>query len=266
MATTAEDFYIRRDPRTLGWPLVGSKHFIMTLLLGYVYLVKVAGPRFMKGRQPVGWLKPIILAYNAAMVFLNAYFIAKFYQKTYLEGGYSYVCQGITFDVNDQTAIEFLQLCWWYLWVRVADFLDTIFFVLRKKDSHVSFLHVAHHCLVVFNGWFGMAYGADGQVALGLCLNGFVHVVMYSYYFLSLLGPSVQKYLWWKKYLTQFQLVQFVIMFIHSMIPLFVNCGYPRTHTFIVIPQAVFFFGMFVHFYLNAYNKRSTAAVRQKAQ
>ncbi len=38
-------------------------------------------------------------------------------------------------------------------------------------------------------------------------LNSFVHVIMYSYYGLSAMGPAVQKYLWWKKYLTQLQLV-----------------------------------------------------------
>ena len=28
-----------------------------------------------------------------------------------------------------------------------------------------------------------------------------VHVFMYFYYFMSSFGPSVQKYLWWKRYL-----------------------------------------------------------------
>lgn len=41
----------------------------------------------------------------------------------------------------------------------------------------------------------------------GALINSFVHVVMYSYYALSCLGPSVQKYLWWKKHITHLQLV-----------------------------------------------------------
>ena len=46
-------------------------------------------------------------------------------------------------------------------------------------------------------------------IAFLLCfLNSFVHVVMYTYYALSAMGPEVQKYLWWKRYLTQFQLVR----------------------------------------------------------
>ena len=38
-------------------------------------------------------------------------------------------------------------------------------------------------------------------------LNCFIHVVMYSYYLLAALGPHMQKYLWWKRYLTRMQLV-----------------------------------------------------------
>ena len=41
-------------------------------------------------------------------------------------------------------------------------------------------------------------------------LNSSVHVVMYLYYFLSAFGPKMQKYLWWKKYITKLQLVSYV--------------------------------------------------------
>ena len=43
--------------------------------------------------------------------------------------------------------------------------------------------------------------------------NVLVHVFMYTYYALSAMGPQVQKYLWWKKYLTKLQMV--VYLFIH---------------------------------------------------
>lgn len=41
----------------------------------------------------------------------------------------------------------------------------------------------------------------------GPTLNSFIHILMYSYYGLSVF-PSMHKYLWWKKYLTQAQLVR----------------------------------------------------------
>ena len=39
---------------------------------------------------------------------------------------------------------------------------------------------------------------------------------MYSYYLLASFGPKIQPYLWWKRYLTQLQLVQFVMMVVHD--------------------------------------------------
>jgi len=38
-------------------------------------------------------------------------------------------------------------------------------------------------------------------------LNSGVHILMYTYYMLSAMGPQVRKYLWWKKYMTVIQLV-----------------------------------------------------------
>lgn len=41
----------------------------------------------------------------------------------------------------------------------------------------------------------------------GAQMNSFIHVIMYSYYGLTAFGPWIQKYLWWKRYLTMLQLV-----------------------------------------------------------
>jgi hypothetical protein len=65
---------------------------------------------------------------------------------------------------------------------------------------------------------FGKSTDAHGQHAAyySVALNSFVHVVMYSYYFLaSAIGKDKrkrQRYLWWGAYLTMFQMFQFVTM------------------------------------------------------
>jgi len=38
-------------------------------------------------------------------------------------------------------------------------------------------------------------------------VNSFIHTLMYVYYGLAAVGPSMQKYLWWKRYMTKLQLV-----------------------------------------------------------
>lgn len=241
------------DPRTKDWFLVNNKMFLVTTLFSYVYIVKVGGPRFMKHRKPFDNLKPLILFYNAAMVLLNVFFGTSFLLKTYLGGGYNIVCQGIDFNVRDEATMSLLNLEWWYVLVRIGDFLDTVFFVLRKKDSHVSFLHVSHHVMVVFMYWYGVGHGGDGHAVFSIAVNCFVHVLMYSYYSLSLLGPSVRPYLWWKRYLTQVQIVQFVLIIAHTAIPLFRDCGYPKVLVLIGVPQVLLILFLFVNFYFKAY-------------
>lgn len=47
--------------------------------------------------------------------------------------------------------------------------------------------------------------GSHGTL-LGV-INAFVHVIMYSYYFLTSYRPELKDSLWWKKHITQIQLV-----------------------------------------------------------
>ena len=68
-------------------------------------------------------------------------------------------------------------------------------------------------------------------IRLHFKLSTSVHVVMYLYYFLAAMGPSLQPYLWWKKYITQLQLVQFVIVIIHgSQVIFYKDCDFPATY------------------------------------
>lgn len=124
--------------------------------------------------------------------------------------------------------------------------MDTVFFILRKKFNQVSFLHVYHHCTMFILWWIGIKWVPGGQgeqnakkidyfnnmitavsmcdvnviksdstsifypftAFLGATINSCVHVLMYGYYGLAAIGPQMQKYLWWKKYLTIIQMVQ----------------------------------------------------------
>lgn len=81
------------------------------------------------------------------------------------------------------------------------------FFVLRKKDEHVSLLHVVHHGIMPMSVWFGVRFTPGGHSTFFGLLNTFVHIVMYFYYMVAAMGPQYQKYIWWKKYLTAFQMV-----------------------------------------------------------
>lgn len=50
---------------------------------------------------------------------------------------------------------------------------------------------------------WGVKFMPGGHSSFFGLLNTFVHIIMYTYYMLAAMGPEMQKYLWWKKYLTQ---------------------------------------------------------------
>jgi len=88
-------------------------------------------------------------------------------------------------------------------------------------------------------------------------LNTFVHVVMYTYYMMAAIGPEMQKYLWWKKYLTILQMIQFVLVLLHSMQLLFYNpCNVPMPFVYFIGGHAILFLILFANFYKHAYPRR----------
>jgi hypothetical protein len=98
---------------------------------------------------------------------------------------------------------------WLGFFTKVIDLADTIVFALRKKNNQITFLHVYHHSTILVASYFGDKFVGGGNSFILLLLNSLVHTVMYAYYGLASLGPHMQPYLWWKKYLTQLQLVSF---------------------------------------------------------
>jgi hypothetical protein len=73
--------------------------------------------------------------------------------------------------------------------------------------------------VTVFSGGHGTLLGV---------INSFVHIIMYTYYLLAALGPTVQKYLWWKKYITSLQMVR------HFVVAELDRQGYTKLHNYYI--------------------------------
>jgi hypothetical protein len=67
---------------------------------------------------------------------------------------------------------------------------------------------VYHHLMMAIFTWITVKFFAGGQVYFLGMPNLFVHVVMYFYYFLTAWDPIYKESIWWKKYITQLQLVR----------------------------------------------------------
>ncbi|KAH7637083.1 hypothetical protein HUG17_7289 [Dermatophagoides farinae] len=230
------------DPRISNYPMMkGGPWMAWSIVAAYVYFVKSLGPRLMKNRESMN-LQSLIVAYNLSMIIINAYFFYQIMVPYHL---------GIDINIWNFERNEHLDytprtmhvcfLSYLYLLSKYMDLIETIFFILRKKFNQISSLHVYHHAIVpILVHMFIKVSPAGGPGAMFPLLNTFIHTIMYIYYTLSALG--LRRYTWWKKYVTQLQLTQFVIFGIYGWLFLLNQKGYPKIFTFLGIIQPVIFF------------------------
>lgn len=276
------------DPVAATLPFLGSALPVTTLLLSYLLFVLKIGTRFMEKRKPYN-LKKIIIAYNMFQVIYNAmmfYYICKYFHiiilRAYHKGlAYTYFTVNSLFIIKiyDLGCMETLPVdspfkflerkqSYFYFINKIIDLLDTIFFVLRKSNKQITFLHVYHHMMMVYTiYWVVRLYGFAGQFSIMALLNTFVHIVMYLYYLLSALNTELKGSLWWKKYITLIQIIQFAILLIHStwMLTCRRHCQFPHFLQYMQLFQAFVMMTMFSKFYITNYlkPKKPTEQIKQ---
>lgn len=98
-----------------------------------------------------------------------------------------------------------LTKAYYYYWLlKCFDLIETVFFVLRKKDRQVSLLHVHHHVSMILIPYLmGKYFPSIHGVVIGI-INTFVHFIMYLYYLYTV---WIKHNIWWKKYITILQIV-----------------------------------------------------------
>lgn len=244
------------DPRVDGWLLMSSPVPTLAICLFYVYFSKFLGPKLMENRKPFN-LRDVLIVYNFIQTIFSAWIFYEYLMSGWW-GSYSFRCQPVDYSSNPM-ALRMANICWWYYFSKFTEFVDTLFFILRKKFSHVSTLHVIHHGCMPFSVWMGVKFAAGGHSTFFALLNSFVHVIMYFYYMLAAMGPKYQKYIWWKKYLTTFQMVQFVCIFTHQFQLLFTECDYPKGFMVWIGFHGVMFLFLFSDFYKVKYTSSKKA-------
>jgi hypothetical protein len=136
--------------------------------------------------------------------------------------------------------------------LKIFDLADTVFFILRKKWNQVTPLHVIHHSIMPFTAWLALKYAPLPSAGKVLLLNSFVHTLMYTYYHLASLGKDV----WWKKYITVIQLIQFYICLVHAVHMLLIpDCNFPKWLACLQAAESIFFIVTFTNFYYRSYRK-----------
>ncbi|XP_043675043.1 elongation of very long chain fatty acids protein F-like [Vespula pensylvanica] len=131
-----------------------------SILFSYLYFVFVCAPRFMRYRSLYS-LKTFARYYDVFQIVLNSFILFYSSYSTYF--------------------------------LKFIDLIETGIFVLRKNDRQILFLHLYHHvstCVIIINWIYEKHYTIDMITFLSL-VNCNVHVIMYSYYFLSKYGAKL---------------------------------------------------------------------------
>ncbi|KAH9639571.1 hypothetical protein HF086_005828 [Spodoptera exigua] len=214
-------FYDLCDPRTRDWS--PSPIAIFTIIPFYLYFCNKLGPQLMKDEKPFK-LKRIIMIYNIFQIIASGYiFYLGLFSGWFTT--YSWTCQPVD-ETDNPTTRTMHNAFWAYTIVKFIDMLDTVFFVLRKKDRQISFLHLFHHSMMPLASYIGLKYYPNGHATLLGLINSFVHV-------------------------------QFATIFLHNLSALYENCGYPRWISTVLCVHSLQFLYMFGNFYYVTYVKEN---------
>ncbi|XP_030755479.1 elongation of very long chain fatty acids protein AAEL008004-like [Sitophilus oryzae] len=237
------------DPRTADLPLMSSPLPVVIVLFLYCKFVFDWGPNYMKNRPPFD-LKYVMILYNTVQVLVNSYVVYICWTA------WSVVdtqCTPVDYS-NSYWGLKFLKITYLYFLLKMADLLDTVFFVLRKKNTHISFLHTYHHFGMVVLGWIAVKFIGGGHCYFVGLANCIVHSILYAYYLLTAYDSKYGRLVWLKKFITQTQLIQFgFILFMFTRLLFLQDCGFPKIVSLFLIPQNLFIIALFGDFYIRSY-------------
>ncbi|XP_059622442.1 elongation of very long chain fatty acids protein AAEL008004-like [Phlebotomus argentipes] len=252
-------FQEHSDPRTADFPFMGDFGLakILAIMIIYLFTVKKWGPKLMEKRTPFE-LKTTMNIFNVVQVLLNVYIAIFGGYYSYWQSDFSWSCQPIDHTVVTPERLNLVFVSYVYFLSKILDLADTIFFVLRKKNNQITFLHTYHHAGMILGTYIFSRFMSGSHSTLLGVLNAFVHVIMYTYYFLTSFNSDLKNSIWWKKHITQLQLFQFLILILHFAHPLIrrPDCSHPRILLCIAMMQNIFMFCLFFDFYLKAYRRK----------
>lgn len=58
---------------------------------------------------------------------------------------------------------QIINVLWWYYFSKLIEFMDTFFFILRKNNHQITFLHIYHHASMLNIWWFVMNWVPCGH-------------------------------------------------------------------------------------------------------
>ncbi|KAF9270220.1 GNS1/SUR4 membrane protein [Marasmius fiardii PR-910] len=166
------------------------------------YLIIIFGIQALMKSRPPQKLNTLFQAHNVILssgsLLLLVLMLEEILPIVWKHGVFHSICHEDAWT----SRMEFYYMINYYF--KYLELLDTVFLAFKKKP--LAFLHVFHHSATAL-----LCYSQlEGRTSISwtvISLNLTVHVLMYYYYYATAGGAKI----WWKKYLTMMQIIQFVI-------------------------------------------------------
>jgi elongation of very long chain fatty acids protein 4 len=210
ISPATKDFIAVKTPTVLFSSLL---IYILIIGIGYAHIKRTRN-NLLNNKDPT-YLRFFVVLHNIFLILLSLY-----------------MCFGCIFEAiknkyyiwGNQYREEELKLAK-YIYIfyvsKIYEFVDTFIMLLKGNIKQISFLHVYHHSTISFIWWMITRKAPGGDAYFSAALNSWVHVCMYTYYLsATLIGKNKlirDKYLWWGKYLTQLQILQFVLNLLQAL-------------------------------------------------
>eukprot|EP00042_Codosiga_hollandica_P048404 m.542007 g.542007 ORF g.542007 m.542007 type:complete len:366 (-) comp57656_c0_seq4:1523-2620(-) len=192
-----------------GTTFMSAPQHVATALGSYIAVSFLL--QYLMRSRPAFKLTGLVCLHNAGLCLLSVcMFLGTVYEIASIAFGhyaarpaFGALCDPDRVVLTGSTRFPF----WSYIFYlsKYWEMLDTYILALKKKP--LTFLQMYHHFIIVVLCWLWL----DDSWSIhwvAVSLNSLVHVFMYYYFSLSALGYRI----WWKSYLTAFQLVQFTIV------------------------------------------------------
>lgn len=257
------------------WTLMGSPAPIILLFTSYLFFVLKFGPKYMETRKPFNLIN-FTRVYNIFQVVACLGFVRYGYQN--FNFSLKDTCSCLPLESNFNSWMLYKNATWWFMWLRLIEFCETVVFVLRKKQNQVSVLHIYHHISTAFIVWANVKYNPckfplqperektknyqtfspktlaymDMHTAI---INSLIHIMMYTYYLLSSFKSITHLTKPVKPFITMAQLAQLVTIIGHTVVAILPSCDASYLSYLQVVNIAVLI-AFFTNFYIQSYIKK----------
>lgn len=203
------------------FPMMSNPYPLILIFIIYLLFVLKLGPMYMKNRTPYD-ITDVLRLYNVFQVFCCTFIVA----SAFFYHGYSFstfskcIPSPSPVTPDDKVNLDLVKFHidgYLFMLLRLFELIETIFFVLRKKFNQVSLLHMYHHISTITLVWLFLKYRGGKMEMFIPVINSFVHIIMYTYYFLSSFKRFSSKTAFIKPAITIIQIVQLVMILVQCI-------------------------------------------------